>query len=595
MTVLQQPPTQATADEAGAAPARGRMRRARSGARWSSFQITSLIVVLLVLAAIGYPLVRILLQAMHTSAVRDLVHHQGLAGIIGNTALVVGVSALLALLLGSLLAWANERTDARMGAITDTLPFLPFMIPPIAGAIGWVLLLAPSGGYANSVIRLLAAKVGWHMTSGPINIYSLYGLILVYTIYMIPYVFLIVSAGIRNLDPQLEEQSRVSGAGALKTFVRVILPGLAPSLASSALMVVWTGFAMFAVPQAIATPAHIGILSVETVNVITFQFPPDISLGVMLSLVTMVFVGIAWYLQSRVRSRSRHAVVGGRGARAATRTRLGWARLPVRALMVLFMLVVTVLPALALLMVSLSGYWSPHIAWNHLSLRAFQATFNDPGTQSAIVNSFKLGLEVATVGAVLAALASVLVIGRRGRAIRLLDGSLKLPVIISPLVIAIGFVLCFSGPPFNLGGTMLILFVAYLVLSVPQGTVSTDAAAAQVGDDLREASLISGAGGWRTFARVYFPLMLPAVAIAWALMFVRVLGDLEISAILAGTGNPTIGYQTMMLYNAGSYGEVASLTLLVLVISAVVVSVVLAVARRRSRWSLSTSTVPGGV
>jgi iron(III) transport system permease protein len=69
-----------------------------------------------------------------------------------------------------------------------------------------------------------------------------------------------------------------------------------------------------------------------------------------------------------------------------------------------------------------------------------------------------------------------------------------------------------------------------------------------------------------------------------------VLGDLEISSLLAGTSNPTIGYQTMILYSEGSYSDVASLALVVLITSAVIVIGVLALSRRLSRWNSVTSS-----
>ena len=315
----------------------------------------------------------------------------------------------------------------------------------------------------------------------------------------------------------------------------------------------------------------------------------------MLSLVTMVFVGAAWYLQTRVRARSRHAVVGGRSTHQATRAQLGRAKIPVRVLMLLFMAIVTALPAIALVLVSLSGFWSEHIRWSHLNLSSFRQTvLYDPSSTAAITDSFKIGVITATVAAAIAALASTRLVGHTGRGLRALDGVLKLPVILSPLVIALGFILGFAGKPFDIGGTVTILFVAYVVLSVPQGTIATDAAASQVGRDLREASQISGARGWRTFGKVYVPLMVPAIAISWALVFVRVLGDLEVSSMLAGTTNPTIGYQTMILYSQGSYSDVASLALVVLLTSAIVVSLVLALSRKLSKWNVVASTTAIG-
>ena len=60
---------------------------------------------------------------------------------------------------------------------------------------------------------------------------------------------------------------------------------------------------------------------------------------------------------------------------------------------------------------------------------------------------------------------------------KVLDGAVKLPAAISSIVIAVGFLLAFSGPPFNLNGSLLILLLAYLVLYMPQGSVAADAAA----------------------------------------------------------------------------------------------------------------------
>jgi len=69
------------------------------------------------------------------------------------------------------------------------------LLPPIAGAIGWVLLLSPGSGFLNVVIRNIS---GSDAKTGPLNIYSWYGLILIYVIYMIPFAFLMVSSGLRN-------------------------------------------------------------------------------------------------------------------------------------------------------------------------------------------------------------------------------------------------------------------------------------------------------------------------------------------------------------------------------------------------------------
>ena len=68
-----------------------------------------------------------------------------------STVVVVVGSSAIAMVVGAVMAWLNERTDARVGTITDSLPLIPFLLPPIAGAIGWVLLLSPRAGFLNAM------------------------------------------------------------------------------------------------------------------------------------------------------------------------------------------------------------------------------------------------------------------------------------------------------------------------------------------------------------------------------------------------------------------------------------------------------------
>jgi iron(III) transport system permease protein len=135
-----------------------------------------------------------------------------------------------------------------------------------------------------------------------------------------------------------------------------------------------------------------------------------------------------------------------------------------------------------------------------------------------------------------------------------------------------------------LGGTFAILVIAFLLEQVPKGTLITDPVAAQVGKELTEASHLSGASGLRTFWKIHFPLMVPGTVVAWALLFVHVIGDLDTSAILAGVHNPTIGSQILRLGEDGNFPAVASMGLLVVLVSTTAVMTVFLPSRRR-KWA----------
>jgi iron(III) transport system permease protein len=236
-------------------------------------------------------------------------------------------------------------------------------------------------------------------------------------------------------------------------------------------------------------------------------------------------------------------------------------------------------------MVALNGFWAGNLRMDHFSFRHITAMFAS-GSQTllAFSNSFEAALIVATVGSVMAAVISVLVTSRKGRTVTLADGIFKLPTILPKLVLSLGIVLAYAGQPFMLGGTFALLVIAFLLEQVPKGTLTTDPIAAQVGRELAEASQMSGASTFRTFLRVYFPLILPGTAVAWALLFVHVIGDLEVSAIVASTHNPTIGSQMLRVGSNGDFAQVAALAILVVLISIVTVMTMFVLTRRR-KWT----------
>lgn len=561
------------------------MRRALR--HFSPFSALSLAVVAFLAFIAVYPLLRVVWRAFVDNGQVDLrplqlvFTYPDLPRLLLNTGIVVLASSVIALVIGSVMAWINERTDARMGLVTDALPLVPFLLPPIAGAIGWVLLLSDRAGLLNALLRALLQPLGINLTEGPLNIYSWGGLIFVYTLYAIPYVYLLMGAGLRNVDSSLEEASRISGRGLFATMRMVTLPAVRPSLGAAILLLVWFELSLFSVPVIIGKGAGIDVLSVRIVRLLSFTYPPQVAEAISLSLIVVVALALAWYFQVRVLARGRHATVGGKGHRVAS-IRLGAWRWPARLLILGYIALAAVLPVIGLLLVALNGFWTPNIRWSKLSFASFHETlWVDQITRASLGNSLLLSIVGATLGMVAAAILALFVRRHGAGAARLIDAAVKMPAAIASIVLAVGFVLAFSGPPFNLNGTLLILLLAYLALYIPQGSVAADAAAAQVGRELVEASQIAGASGSRTFWRVSMPLMIGGLVAGWALLFVRMVGDLTASAILAGSSNPVVGFRILEVFEGASYASLAALSTVLTAICAVVIAALLFYTRRR--------------
>src|SRR5690606_34632943 len=134
----------------------------------------------------------------------------------------------LALIVGSAFAWLLERTDARTCLASGFLPLVPLLVRQISGVIGWVILLSPLAGLINAFLRWIASWFGLELDTGLIDLFSHAGLIGVMALYLVPYVYLTVSAALQNLHPSLEEASRICGASPWRTLRKVTLPAIWP-------------------------------------------------------------------------------------------------------------------------------------------------------------------------------------------------------------------------------------------------------------------------------------------------------------------------------------------------------------------------------
>lgn len=495
-----------------------------------------------------------------------------------NTAIVLAVSGSISILIGTLFAWLNERTDAQMGFFSNFLPVLPLLVPSVAMAIGWVFLLQETSGFVNVFLRYVASLFGIEMMRGPFNISSWTGLIFVYTLNLVPFSYLIVSVAFRNLDPALEEAARICGARRARVFFRISVASILPAILNSALLVTIVGIAVYSVPVVIGSIARIDILSVLTVQLVRGVYPPRIAEGAVISLFLTVVVLSVWAIQRYLSSQDRHATIGGK-AGGVSLVNLGPWKWVARFVVFAFVAASTLLPLGALILVALQPFWSPVIDVSKLSLQHFESLFAGGIVRRALINSLQLGVMGATLGMIVAAVLMEYARDRGGLRANLVLGVLRLPGAIINVVLGVGFLIVLGSPPFSLHGTMLILLLAYIVIYMPQAATAAGSAIEQVGGELIESGRMSGAGKGRVFLRITLPLILPGLAAGWAMIFVVMVGDLTASALLAGTNNPVVGFVILDIWENGLYSQLAALAALISLICSVAVLSVLYLGR----------------
>jgi ABC-type spermidine/putrescine transport system permease subunit I len=149
---------------------------------------------------------------------RDLVGSASFAGpIVIRTVLYVAIGSLLCLLIGYPAAYFVARFAGRRKGLFLILLIAPFWISYMMRMLAWVDLLQ-TNGYANKALGWFGiSPVNW-LGGKPATV--VLGLVYGY----IPYLILVLYAGLDRIDPALIEAGRDLGLGRIRTFVRITLP-----------------------------------------------------------------------------------------------------------------------------------------------------------------------------------------------------------------------------------------------------------------------------------------------------------------------------------------------------------------------------------
>ena len=159
-------------------------------------------------------------SANFSSAMRDVAGSSAFVGpIIVRTLVYVAAASVLSLLIAYPAAYFVARFAGRRKGLFLVLLIAPFWISYMMRMLAWIGLLQ-TDGYVNKALmslHLINQPVNWLGGLGPVVVLGLvYG--------YIPYLILVLYAGLDRIDPALIEAGRDLGLGRIRTFVRVTLP-----------------------------------------------------------------------------------------------------------------------------------------------------------------------------------------------------------------------------------------------------------------------------------------------------------------------------------------------------------------------------------
>jgi iron(III) transport system permease protein len=506
---------------------------------------------------------------------RDLVREFQVVGPFLNTLYFSAGSALLATLIGGLVAWIVTRTDAPLRGLGYFTAFASFGTPFILYTIGWLLLLGKAGPVNFWLKRLLG------QTEPVVNIYSMWGMIFVESLLWSPFVFLMLAAAFRSMDPSLEEASAACGARVWQTLRRISLRLMLPAFFSVMLLIFIRSFESFEIPALVGLPGDIRVLT-TSIYLDAQKLPAQYgSAGAFSVLLMLVVAGTLYFYFRVIREGDRFQTVTGKGYRPAL-INLGKWRNPAAAGLLLYSFVLLVLPFFIILWASLLPFYiQPSFeAMSLFTLKNYITAIHYPKITDSIKNSMLLGLGSATLVMALTTLASWILVRSKLRGRWLLDLLTTLPLLFPGIVMGLAILRFYLLVPIPIYGTLWILLVAFVTRYIPYGIRYTHSGLLQLHRELEEAAYTSGASWSNCMRRIILPLLTPSFLGGWVFVFLLSAKELSMSILLVSPQTPVVSVAIYELWENGQVGELAAFSV---IWSAILVSVAIAyylIARR---------------
>jgi iron(III) transport system permease protein len=506
-----------------------------------------------------------------------------------NSLVFACATALTTFVMGALVAWVVERTDAPGGALFHTLSLLSFAIPGLLMAMAWIFVFSPNIGWGNAVL-----KSAFGLAEAPVNIYSMAGMTWALASHYFPLAYLALGPALRVLDVRMEEAALMSGGNFAQVFGRVTLPLLRPAILSALLLLFVMGMASYEVPRLIGRPARIDVFTTDIQGAI-IATPPAFGVASALGLTLLAICVLAVFFYRRAtRHAESFATITGKGYRP-TRVKLGRGRWPVALGLGAMFAIALGLPLVTLVWQSFFRnlaqpfYSSAALA----TLDNYDFILRYPIFLAAVKTSVLLAAMAATIVAGLTFVMAWIAQRSLPRYGFILDALAFAPIAIPGVIVGAGILVAYLMLPIPIYNTIWILLVAYVTLYLPYGMRFASSGITQIHRELEEMASVSGASLGQTFGRIMLPLLAPVLLAGWIYVFVLAVRELGASIFLVGPGTHVLGTISLTMWEeGGSYGAVAALGVLQIVPLIVIVAALRAIELRIQRRAQGISAAP---
>ncbi len=480
--------------------------------------------------------------------------------------LVIGVCvSVCAILLGSILAWLMVRSDLPFKKFFSLAVIIPYMIPSWCKSQAWLSMFKTARlGGAPGFMASLGLDVPEWLAYGPVAI------IIVLTLHYYAYTYLLVSSALNSINSELEEMGEIQGAGKAMILRKITLPLVLPAILSAVILTFSKAIGTFGTINYLGSPVQYYTLSSQLYMNINSR---DTQTGFAMAILMIIIASIAVFVnQKLIGSRKSYATIGGKGGRS-TLIGLGKVGRPViTAALFVFFAVGIIMPIVILVMESFMlkegiysldnftlHYWIGES--NPQIMEGLPGIFKNDEFINSLFNSLRLTLVNGVFGTIFGQLLGYITAKGRGRLHgKLVEQLVFIPYLIPSVAFGGIYLSMFSQPQQIFGvtlvpalyGTFALLTLVSVVKHLPFAARAGTSNMLQISGELEEAATIEGAGFFRRFVKIVFPLSKGGFISGFMLISVSIMKELDLIILIMTPTTSTLPYLAFRYQNGNS-------------------------------------------
>lgn len=252
-------------------------------------------------AIVAPPLLYVLFTSVHGSALSltefDAVLTSSLfRNTLSNTLFVAGLSSLLSLLLGFIVALHLSRQPARRRRFLMILVLLPFWTSALVKCFAFMVILGRRGIINTLLSWALQTKVELPLVLNTV------GLMVGMTNYLVPIVVLPILASLLAIDPAVYRAASIMGAKSGRIFWTITVPLSLPGVFAGLLSIFVLSLGAFIIPALLGGPKYLMLSNlVNFYNREVLDWPKASAISVVLCGMVIIFVApLAFWRRRKV-------------------------------------------------------------------------------------------------------------------------------------------------------------------------------------------------------------------------------------------------------------------------------------------------------